>query len=443
MKKTISLLLVLSFLLSLTVVGAFQAGAGEALPLDGTPVSGVATQMNVLTPLSLVVAQRGMVEVTFSLSEFAEVDLRPADNSDKLFLLSPADDGSFKANTDMHQTLFLEKGSYTINIIKGNWEDVRFTVAALWKAFDFAEKAPDKNGETLINLPCNKELTCSLTEWTAGDTFQITVKKDYKIKLFVTAYCPLDIVSRSAGINDSLTEGTPEQPQTWTVEKMLKSGTYSVIAYSPIGNIKTGGGIYTIKMVVETIPQSPTGLKALTRKGDSITVSYNKVKGAAGYQVQCSDGGKNWAQTKTGASTSVCFKGLQQGGTYKFRVRSYVLKNGKKFFGLWSKTYTDCTKPGTPTIYNAASSHPGQAFANWKTQKGVCTAYQVYFSTDKSFKRVDKKASVYFEGKALHACPVFQLKSGKTYYVKVRAYTKAGTVTCYGGWTKVKAVKVK
>ncbi|MCD8353619.1 MAG: hypothetical protein LUC47_04840 [Clostridiales bacterium] len=36
-----------------------------------------------------------------------------------------------------------------------------------------------------------------------------------------------------------------------------------------------------------------------------------------------------------------------------------------------------------------------------------------------------------------------RLRKGKTYYIRMRAYKTAGSVTSYAGWSKVKTVKVK
>lgn len=444
MKKICSLLLAFSIFFSALTCGTLGASAeAGALPLDGTIISGVVTEINVHTPLNLVVEQRGKVEITFSLNFFAEVDLRQKDNYDKRFLLSPSDDIDFEANTDIHRTLYLEKGTYTVNFIKGAREDLNYRIAAKWSAFDFAEKAPSTDGSTIITMPCNKELTCSLTEWTMGDTFNITVKKEYKIILNFTAYCPMDVYSSSMGIDETVEGATAEQPKTLTVEKMLKPGSYSFFVHTPLGYITTVGGIYKVLMSVENIPVSPTKFKTITRKADRLTISYNAVKGIDGYQVQCSDGGTKWAQTKTGKSTSVCFKGLQQGGSYKFRVRTYVVKNGEKQFGLWSKTYADCIKPATPKIYGFGGKYPHQIYLNWRKPTGVCTGYQVWCSTDAKFKNIVKKANVPFSGRELQGAVFFDFKSGKTYYFRVRAYSKGGANICYSTWSAAKSVKVK
>lgn len=65
------------------------------------------------------------------------------------------------------------------------------------------------------------------------------------------------------------------------------------------------------------------------------------------------------------------------------------------------------------------------------------TGYQIQYATKNNFKNA-KKVSVKSTSKVIK-----KLKSKKTYYVKVRAYTKSGKKTVYGSYSKVVKVKVK
>ncbi|MBQ8028332.1 MAG: fibronectin type III domain-containing protein, partial [Clostridia bacterium] len=65
--------------------------------------------------------------------------------------------------------------------------------------------------------------------------------------------------------------------------------------------------------------------------------------------------------------------------------------------------------------------------------------YQVYYSTKKSsgFKKVASYKTNVTKGSKS------KLKSGKTYYFKVRAYKKTASGTVYSSWSSVKSVKIK
>ena len=75
----------------------------------------------------------------------------------------------------------------------------------------------------------------------------------------------------------------------------------------------------------------------------------------------------------------------------------------------------------------------------WKKLRKV-TCYQVQFCAKSNFKKgtIERK----FKQKVTKT-KVRPLKSKKKYYVRMRPYTKSGSKTYYGKWSKVKSVKIK
>ena len=63
--------------------------------------------------------------------------------------------------------------------------------------------------------------------------------------------------------------------------------------------------------------------------------------------------------------------------------------------------------------------------------------YEIQYATNKSLKNAKIKRT------KKTSTAISKLKSKKTYYVRVRAYTKNGKSRTYGAWSKVKKVKVK
>lgn len=70
-----------------------------------------------------------------------------------------------------------------------------------------------------------------------------------------------------------------------------------------------------------------------------------------------------------------------------------------------------------------------------------CSGYQLQYSTSKNFSK-DVKA-INLKGNSFTSKTVSKLKSGKKYYVRVRAYKTVKGKKCYGKFTKAKAVKAK
>ena len=95
--------------------------------------------------------------------------------------------------------------------------------------------------------------------------------------------------------------------------------------------------------------------------------------------------------------------------------------------------------PRTVNLKKAGSSARRQIQVVWTSDRSV-TGYQVYISKKRDFSRETFQRSY---GKSKKKFTLFGLRSKQTYYVKIRAYRKAGKTKYYGNWSKVKAVKVK
>lgn len=85
-------------------------------------------------------------------------------------------------------------------------------------------------------------------------------------------------------------------------------------------------------------PGRPIKLAVKNNKKKTVTVSWKKVKGASGYQVQYAVNTVFSKKTaKTTKKTKISIKKLKKKKTYCFRVRAYKTNNGAKKYGKWSK----------------------------------------------------------------------------------------------------------
>ena len=92
--------------------------------------------------------------------------------------------------------------------------------------------------------------------------------------------------------------------------------------------------------------------------------------------------------------------------------------------------------PARVKIKSLKSTAKGKVVVKYKKLKGV-SGYQVSYSTNKKFKKAKTLTVKSNKAKAV----IKKLKSGKRYYVKVRAYNLDGTKKVTGKWSKVKVVK--
>ena len=77
----------------------------------------------------------------------------------------------------------------------------------------------------------------------------------------------------------------------------------------------------------------------------------------------------------------------------------------------------------------------------WKKDTTI-TGYEVNVSTNKKFPSSGATKGRMC-GKSAEGTKVPSLKSGKTYYARVRSYTEVDGIKYYGDWSAVKTVKVK
>lgn len=87
-----------------------------------------------------------------------------------------------------------------------------------------------------------------------------------------------------------------------------------------------------------------TSIKKLKKGKKSFKITWAKVSGVTGYQIQYSTSSKFKAKSaksvtvKGAKNTSKTIKSLKGGKKYYVRVRTYKTVNGKKYYSSWSKT---------------------------------------------------------------------------------------------------------
>ena len=129
--------------------------------------------------------------------------------------------------------------------------------------------------------------------------------------------------------------------QTNYTIKKLKSGTnykFKVRAYKTVDDTQYFGS-YSSVIKTATKP-STTKIKTLTTKNKKVTVNWNKVAGATGYEVYMSTNknkGYSRIKTITKKGTVSYTKGsLKKNKTYYFKIRTYKIVNEKKIYSSYS-----------------------------------------------------------------------------------------------------------
>ncbi len=107
-------------------------------------------------------------------------------------------------------------------------------------------------------------------------------------------------------------------------------------------------------------------------------------------------------------------------------------------------TTTTTTKNYTPAkvklkSLTAKSGH--KIKAKWNKCSTSATGYQIYWARDKNFKKIVAKTKI--TGRRYKTYTGKNFTKGRKYYVKIRAFKKAGGKTYYGAWSNIKAKTAK
>lgn len=223
--------------------------------------------------------------------------------------------------------------------------------------------------------------------------------------------------------------------------KIGKKYYYKVVTYKNISGGKMLRSAYSGVKGITAAP-SITTVKVKSAGNESLKVTWKKVKASKnryvkGYAIyrSTSENGK-YRKIKTinkGTTTSYVDKGLVTGNTYYYKVRTFCTSGGKKIYSDYSDPASMQVLPGKPSIQVVAANY-NTITVSWKKVEG-CDGYRVYRATEKDgkYKPVKTCSSVntlsYKNSK---------LKTGKTYYYKVRAYVNKNGKKLYGDYSAVK-----
>lgn len=166
-----------------------------------------------------------------------------------------------------------------------------------------------------------------------------------------------------------------------------------------------------------------TGLKASSGVS-SVSLSWKKVSGAAGYNVCRYDTAKKkYVSVASVTGTKATVKKLQSATTYRFAVRAYKKSGKKTVYGAFSSQAIVATCPKKVSGLKAARTE-NSVTLKWNTQSGV-TGYAVY--------RYDAAKKKYVSaGKTKEdSLTVKGLKKGTAYYFTVKAYVTANKTNYY------------
>ena len=125
--------------------------------------------------------------------------------------------------------------------------------------------------------------------------------------------------------------------------------------------------------------------------------------------------------------------GRKNVGTYSAEI---ILRGN--YYGVFARTFK--INPKGTVISSLTSSKKQQLKVTWAKQATQTTGYQIKYSTTKDFK---SSKTLTVSSTKTKSKTISNLKSGKTYYVRVRTYKLKEGTKYYSSWSSYKYKKVK
>ncbi|MCD8008853.1 MAG: fibronectin type III domain-containing protein [Clostridiales bacterium] len=223
-------------------------------------------------------------------------------------------------------------------------------------------------------------------------------------------------------------------------EDNLTSGTtytYTVRAYVTQNGTTTTSGYDKTGLTIKWL-EAPD-LDDATNAASSITVNWEKVKGASGYYIYRKAGSATkWTKVgtvKSGSTLKWSDKNVSNGTKYTYMVKAYS--------GSYTSGYeTDgeviyrLSRTSISSLKNRSSK---KMTVKWK-KNSKATGYQIQYSTNSSFKNAK---TVKVTSASSLSKTISGLTKGKKYYVRVRVYKTTGGETYRSAWSATKTVTIK
>ena len=211
------------------------------------------------------------------------------------------------------------------------------------------------------------------------------------------------------------------------------SGTmyrYKVRAFNTVDGQRIEGA-YSSEFTTCTLPAN-VSFSLCSTDVDSITLNWNKVSKATGYQVEMYTNG-TWKTLSTLSGTSYTASDLSQNTAYRFRVRAIRNYNYINYYGDYTEKDITIRPANTPEGLSSSANTSSSNTITWKSMNGV-SGYSVYqwIGTTDSYRKLGDNAYPYYtnSGKSSGTMYTYRVKA---YYVSdnVMQYSKpAQVVTC-------------
>ena len=212
-------------------------------------------------------------------------------------------------------------------------------------SYRFAVRAYVKDGYVAYGKTSNK-LEVKTTDFSLGkvnnlqlDAFNekayrlkwdaVSGAEGYQVAIFDTATNKWKSVGRTVKTTATITAKDPEATYTYKVRAYIK---------------KADGYIYgSFSETADAFakPATPTGLEGAENSSRGISLRWNKIEGASGYEIYSYDATKgDWVYEGQATKNTYNVTGLSQTSHYTYKVRACKISGGKRYYGDFCESVT-------------------------------------------------------------------------------------------------------
>lgn len=238
---------------------------------------------------------------------------------------------------DFSTTVYLNGGDYYMAIIADNNVSFTATLSNLDESFTETQDINNDmySNASPISLKQKYKGVLAHNEDVDYYKFEIPATGTVNYNMVNGAGNTIKIAVYDSSMNSCYTN-TIGSGQRGTVPIPLAEGTY-YLALAKQDKDCVGSYSFSLEFIVK-VPDTPQIKSAKNVSGKKLSVSWNAVDGAEGYEVQyaTSSNFKSGVKKDDLTSTKETYSGLKKGKTYYVRVRSYVTVNDTYKYSKWS-----------------------------------------------------------------------------------------------------------
>jgi hypothetical protein len=244
-------------------------------------------------------------------------------------------------------------------------------------------------------------------------------------------------VYRAASTTGSYTKVSTTTATSYNNTGLTTNSTYyyKVRAYKTVGTTKVYSSYSTV-VSAKPVLSAPASIKAVSFSYNIIGTNWSTVSGAKGYEVyRATSAAGTYTKIATTTVPGYYNTGLTTNRTYYYKVRAYRLVGTKKVYSNYSSVVSAKPIPATPFQLKASRINSESIRLTWIGVTGA-NGYEVYRATSRTgtYSFLKSTTNQYYIDP--------DLKTGKTYYYKVRSYRTVGKTKVYSGWTTIVYAKL-